>query len=69
MKAKVREAKSNLSLAELLSELKTARERRFRLQFRHRVSRATNPLELRTLRRDIARLNTWIRAKRPAEAA
>lgn len=61
MKAKEREVKKSLSLPELKAELVATREKRFRLLFKHRVSGTTNPLELRNLRRDTARLETWIR--------
>lgn len=63
MKSKDKDVKKNLSAAELRAELKELREKRFRLGFKHKVTPLTNPLELRVVRRDIARLSTWIRAK------
>lgn len=69
MKAKEREAKKHLTTAELETEIRTAREKRFRLVFKHRASRVENPLELRNLRRHIARLETWLGAKRRAPTA
>ncbi len=63
MKAKDREAKKNLSAPELASELHTAQEKYFKLNFKHRVTRLDNPLELRQLRRDIARFKTWLKEK------
>ncbi len=68
MKAKEREAKKVLSLPELRSEVAQAREKRFRLRFKHQVTPSKNPVELRTLRRDIARLETWIRQRESAES-
>lgn len=63
MKAKVKEEKKNLSLTELRTELRQAQEKSFKLQFKHRVTPLENPLELRHVRRDIARLKTWINEK------
>jgi large subunit ribosomal protein L29 len=63
MKAKERESKSSLSLDELRAELRKLKEKRFRMGFKHQVTPLNNPLELRAIRRDIARLSTWIRAR------
>ena len=72
MKANDRQAKKNLSVDELAAELRQAEEKRFRLLFKHRVTPLSNPLELRELRRHVARLKTWLREKQaqsPAESA
>ena len=69
MKAKEKESLRNHSAAELQAELSQAREKLFRLKFKHGVAPAKNPLELRNLRRHVARLETWIREKRPAAPA
>jgi large subunit ribosomal protein L29 len=61
MKKKDKDVKQNLSLDELRAEIKTLREKKFRLEFKHRVTPLQNALELRSLRRDIARLQTWSR--------
>jgi len=63
MKGRDRDAKRSLSVQELRAELHAAREKHFRLKFKHRVTPLANPLELRQLRRHIARLETWIRGK------
>ncbi len=63
MKIKEKEAKKNLPAAELRNELAHLREKQFKLGFKHRVTPLSNPLELREIRRDIARIKTWIRAK------
>ena len=68
MKAKVREEKRNLSISELQAELRASREKQFKLRFKHRVTPLANPMELQTLRRHIARLETWIREKSAAKA-
>lgn len=67
MKANDKEAKKNLSLTELQTELRQAQEKSFKLQFKHRVTPLENPLELRRLRRDIARLKTWIADKQESK--
>ncbi|MDD5655762.1 MAG: 50S ribosomal protein L29 [Elusimicrobia bacterium] len=66
MKSKDKETLRNHSPEELRAELLAAREKLFRLKFKHEVSPVKNPLELRTLRRHAARLETWIRAKASA---
>ena len=63
MKIKEKDAKRNLSVAELQAELATTREKHFKLRFKHRAMPVTNPMEIRELRRHIARLETWIREK------
>lgn len=68
MKAKDKENMRSHSAAELRAELLATREKLFRLQFKHGVSPVKNPLELRTLRRHAARLETWIREKAAAAA-
>ena len=63
MKRKTREIKKNLSADELRSELNQLRDKQFKLRFKHRVTPLSNPLELRAIRRNVARLESWIRAK------
>ncbi len=69
MKAKEKESLRSHSPAELRAQLTQAREKLFRLKFKHGVAPAKNPMEMRNLRRQVARLETWIREKRPAAAA
>lgn len=69
MKRKDKETKSSLSLDELRAELAQLREKRFRLGFKHKVTPLNNALELRTMRRDIARIKTWIRKRELAAPA
>lgn len=66
MKRKIKDSKKNLSLDELRAERKTLCEKQFRMKFKHRVTPLTNPLELRAVRRDIARLSGWIRERETA---
>ena len=67
MKAKEKEVKKNLSLPELETELRQIQEKRFKLQFKHQVQPLANALELRHMRREIARLKTWINQKRESK--
>jgi large subunit ribosomal protein L29 len=67
MKTKEKEAKKTLSLAELETELRQAQEKRFKLAFKHQVAPLSNPVELRTVRRQIARLKTWIHEKQESK--
>ena len=66
MKAKERAEKRSLTVPELRAELGSRREKLFKLSFKHRSSPLANPLELRTLRRHIARLSSWIGEKEGA---
>ncbi|MFH2203639.1 MAG: 50S ribosomal protein L29 [Elusimicrobiota bacterium] len=63
MKAKEIDAKKGLPVEELRNELNQLREKQFKLRFKHRVTPLPNPQLLRSLRRDIARIRTWIREK------
>ena len=67
MKANDKQAKKSLSVKELETELRTAQEKRFKMQFKHQVTPLANPVELRTLRRQIARLKTWINEKQESK--
>lgn len=69
MKAKEKEAGKTLSLKELLSQLHDAQEKQFKLKFKHQVAPLKNPLEIKHLRRQIARLKTWINEKQEVAAS
>ena len=62
-KAKDRESLQEMSAKELQARLEDVQESRFRLQFRHATSPLKNPMEIRHVRRQIARLKTVIRMK------
>ncbi len=69
MKAREKEAKRSLSVAELKAELHQAQEKHWRLRLKHAVTPLPNPLEVRDFRRHIARLKTWIgQREAPAKA-
>ena len=55
-----------LSLAEIRARLAELEEERFRLRFRGATEALSNPLRLRTIRRDIARLQTVLNEKSSA---
>ncbi len=52
-----------LSLDEITARLGELEEERFRLRFRGATEPLSNPLRLRSIRRDIARLQTVLREK------
>jgi large subunit ribosomal protein L29 len=67
--AAAKAAKQDLSVLgapELRKELHLALDKRAKLEFQHNVAPLKNPLELRHLRRDIARLQTYLRSKKEA---
>ena len=53
----------SLSDAELTKKLKDLKSELFNLRFRHASSQLENPLSIRLCKRDIARVNTEIRAR------
>jgi len=55
-----------LDTVELERRLAQLTEERFRLQFRRATEAIENPLQLRTLRRDLARIRTVLRERRQA---
>ena len=55
-----------LKTDELEQKVSVLREERFRLRFRTGTEAITNPLQFRTIRRDIARINTILRERRQA---
>ncbi len=54
---------SVLGAAELRKELSAVLDARAKMEFRHNVAPLKNPLELRRLRREIARLKTHLHQK------
>ncbi len=59
--------KTALNATELKNELRVALEKRAKLAFQHNVAPLKNPMELRHLRREIARLKTFISRKETAK--
>lgn len=60
---KIKELKK-LSLIELEAKLHDTREKLFRAKFHHRSTPLKNPLEIRNLRKDIARILTILNQKK-----
>ena len=58
-----------LSVTELAAKLAELREERFKLRFRSATEAIENPMQFRTLRRDIARIETILRARARAGQA
>jgi large subunit ribosomal protein L29 len=55
-----------LKAEELEQKLAVLTEERFRLQFRRATEALSNPLQLRAIRRDIARIQTILRERTKA---
>jgi len=67
MKAKEKQDKKSLSVKELETELRQTQEKTFKMKFKHQVAPLSNPVELRMLRRQVARLKTWINQKQESK--
>jgi len=59
--------KSALGAGELRKEIAAALDKRAKMKFAHGVTPMKNPLELRHVRREIARLKTHLRMKEAAK--
>jgi len=59
----------SLSDAEIAARIKELEEERFRLRFRRATEPLEDPLRLRVIRKDIARLKTVLREKAAGAAA
>jgi large subunit ribosomal protein L29 len=57
----------DMSGAELITELSVLQDKIFRLKFRHAVTPLKNPLEIREMRRNIARIKTLLAQKKSSE--
>lgn len=62
-----REDIAQMSVADLKQKINDDRERFRSMRFNHAVSPLENPMMLRTLRREIARLETEVRKRASAE--
>ena len=58
-----------LSVAELNAKLKELNSELFNLRFSHATRSLTNPMQINTVKKDIARVKTVIREKEIAAAA
>ncbi len=59
---------SELSLAHLVEELRESKQEALNLRFRNATGQLENTAEITRVRRQIARINTLIRAREIAEA-
>ncbi|MCL1972970.1 MAG: 50S ribosomal protein L29 [Endomicrobia bacterium] len=64
MKSKNWQEMKSMSDAELNAKLNDMQDRIFKLKFRHTTTPVKNPLEIRGLRRDIARVKTLLAQKK-----
>lgn len=53
----------NQSTEELVSELAALKEQLFKLRFRHATKQLESPVQIRTVKRDIARVKTVLRQR------
>lgn len=56
-----------MTVAELDKELVELKEQLFKLRFQHATNQLENPMELKTVRREIARVKTILREMELAE--
>ena len=61
MKTKEKDALKAKNADELRADLHKTREQYFKMRFRHATAPLKNPLELRSLRRQVARLETFVK--------
>jgi len=54
----------NMSEEELKAKLNDFQDKLFKLKFRHSTAPVKNPLEIRSIRRDIARIKTLLAMKK-----
>ena len=59
---------TDLTLAELVAELRESKQEALNLRFRNATGQLENTAEITRVRRQIARINTLIRAREIAEA-
>ena len=59
---------AELSLGELIDELRATKQEALNLRFRNATGQLDNNAEIRTVRRQIARINTYIRQREIALA-
>ncbi len=68
MKRKEKETLSNMSDAELRTQASDLKKQIFQINFKRTTAPVENPLILRTARRKIAMINTWLRQRELAKS-
>ena len=66
--AKAKKNDKELSYTELVARRDELKQKYMDLRFKKVIAHVDNPMEIRTMRREIARLNTFIQQKKSAEA-
>ena len=66
--AKTKKTDKELSYTELVARRDELKQKYMDLRFKKVIAHVDNPMEVRTIRREIARLNTFIQQKKAAEA-
>ena len=68
MKSKDRETLRNMGDAELKAQVADLKKQLFQIKFKRTTAPVENPLMLRTARRKIAMINTWLRQRELAKS-
>jgi len=68
MKSKDRETLRNMGDAELKAQVADLKKQLFQIKFKRTTAPVENPLGLRTARRKIAMINTWLRQRELAKS-
>jgi len=68
MKSKDKETLKNMSDAELRTQVSDLKKQIFQINFKRTTAPVENPLVLRTARRKIAMINTWLRQRELAKS-
>ena len=68
MKRKEKETLRNMGDAELKAQALDLKKKIFQINFKRTTAPTENPLVLRTARRKIAMINTWLRQKELAKS-
>lgn len=68
MKRKDKETLRNMGDAELKAQVNDLKKQIFQIKFKRSTAPVENPLVLRTARRKIALINTWLRARELAKS-
>lgn len=68
MKRKDKESLRNMSDAELRTQVADLKKQIFQISFKRTTAPVENPLVLRTARRKIAMINTWLRQRELAKS-
>ncbi len=68
MKRKDKETLRNMGDAELKAQISDLKKQLFQIKFKRSTAPVENPLQLRTARRKIAMINTWLKERELAKS-